>query len=342
MMMKILVCLLSIFSFVFSRETFNSNMKSFSYAKKELRTVGGKEQTIFTHESAGSAVLTEQWFTSETCVYEDTIVNYYIDGSLTPTISVNAMMMHGMGYYNKTQKPWGTKRIGFLAEDGGLYNTIRFPFQKSIRITFLTTGDCVYWFIVRGVENYPVVTGDMQLPSNAQLVLKKHEKLILSPYELISLANSSRNGILFMVSLAAKSTDLNYLEGCFRLIGSNGTKTQFLSSGTEDFFLSAYYYNKGLYYSDHAGLTFFEKPGTTSAYKFFELDPVIFNGDFNLVWSCGESRSSGCFTGSEKCFVDKEKVFCSSTSEDVDERDEKRPVQYANTVITSYVWTYEW
>ena len=67
-------------------------------------------------------------------------------GSLTPSISVNLMMMHGMGFYNKTQKPWGTKRIGFLAEDGedGLYNTTRFPFQKSIRITFITNGDCVY------------------------------------------------------------------------------------------------------------------------------------------------------------------------------------------------------
>ena len=56
------------------------------------------------------------------------------------------MMMHGMGFYNKTQKPWGTKRIGFLAEDGedGLYNKTRFPFQKSIRITFITNGDCVY------------------------------------------------------------------------------------------------------------------------------------------------------------------------------------------------------
>ena len=247
-------------------------------------------------------------------VYEDTIVNYYVHGSLTPSISVNLMMMHGMGFYNKTQKPWGTKRIGFLAEDGedGLYNTTRFPFQKSIRITFITNGDCVYWFIVRGVENYPVVIGDMQLPSNARLVLHKRDHLLLKPYELISLAESAQNGILYMVTLAAKSTDLNYLEGCFRLLSSNGTKTQFLSSGTEDFFMSAFYYNKGLFYSDHAGLTYFESPGTTSAYKFFELDPVIFNKDFNLVWSCGESRNSGCFTGEERCFVENEKVLCSS------------------------------
>lgn len=333
-----LICFLSIFSFVSSEETFNSNMKSFSFSKKELRTVSGKEEIIFAHESAGPAVLTEQWFASGICVYEETIVNYYMDGSVTPTISVNLMTMHGMGYYNQTQKPWGTKRIGFLAENGGLYNTIRFPFQKSIRITFLTKGDCIFWFIVRGVENYPIVIGDIQLPSNAQLVLHKHENLTLKPYELISFANSARNGILFMVTLAAQSTDFNYLEGCFRLVGSNGSKTQFLSSGTEDFFLSAYYYNKGLYYSDHAGLTYLEKPGTMSAYKFFELDPVIFNKDLNLVWSCGESKNSGCFAGSENCFVDQKKVFCFSSKEVFNERS----VQYADTVITSYVWTYEW
>ena len=105
-----------------------------------------------------------------------------------------------------------------------------------------------------------------------------------------------------------------------------------------NFFMSAFCYNKGLFYSDHAGLTYFESPGTTSAYKFFELDPVIFNKDFNLVWSCGESRNSGCFTGEERCFVENEKVLCSSG--EFEGKTEK--VQYADTVITSYVWTYEW
>ena len=338
--MNKIVVFICFLSFVLSRETFNSNMKSFSFAKKAARTVAGQEATIFTHQSAGPAVLTEQWIALYQCVMEDVIIKYYIDGSETVSISANLMMLHGMGFYNHTQKPWGTKRIGFLAEDGGLYNTIRFPFQKSIRMTLTTATNAVYWFIVRGVENYPIIIGDMQLPSNAQLVLHKYEKFLMKPYELISLANSTRNGILYMVTLAAKSTDLNYLEGCFRLIGENGTKTQYLSSGTEDFFLSAYYFNKGLYYSDHSGLTYFEKPGTMSAYKLFELDPVIFSGAFNLVWSCGEAQNSGCFTGHpEKCFFDDEKVYFSSPEV---EGNKASGVQYADTVISSYVLTYEW
>ena len=65
MLKIILICLLSMFLVVSSRETFDSSMKSFSFAKKELKTISNKEQTIFTYSSAGSAVLTEQWFTSE-------------------------------------------------------------------------------------------------------------------------------------------------------------------------------------------------------------------------------------------------------------------------------------
>lgn len=196
-------------------------------------------------------------------------------------------MMHGIGFFNSSEShhPWGTKWLGHLANQGGLYNTFRIPYGNYIRVTLesKTTGDNV-------VENYRVVVGDLALPANARMRLQRIDSVLFPVYEFVELAHSKKNGMLFMVTLAGKSIDFNYLEGCFRLCVGNNTDVQYLSSGTEDFFLSAYYYNEGVYHTDMAGLTYIKKPGTMSAYKFFERDPVLFNGSFHLIWRQSEVR----------------------------------------------------
>ena len=142
-------------------------------------------------------------------------------------------------------------------------------------------------------------------------------------------------GALFQVTLAASSSDFTYLEGCVRAFIDGNNTTTFLSSGTEDFFLSAFYYNSGLFHSDNSGLTYKADPGTMSAYKFFEDDPVLFSKSFRLRWRCGEVIG----TGFEEC----PNFYFGSKSKSLDSDQLAKTSIIASpnvdiTTVTTYTW----
>ena len=347
------------------------NMKTFSHAIKAAYCLQDTEIEVFWYDT-GPAALTEQWFTGSDCFNPNTIVRYYIDGDTSPTIEMNLYVGHGIGFVSSTNMnnqskmevdamenfnmkerfedngedstvPWGTKRIGHLAKGGGLYNTFRIPFAKSIRITFVSTkGQGYYWFIVRGSENYPIVIGDIELPKTAKLKLHKIEEMTIYPLQYIQLASAkNKSGMLFQVTLAASSVDFHYLEACFRAVIDDQNDIQYLSSGTEDFFLSGFYYNAGQYHTNDAGLTYKRDPGTMSAYKFFEEDPVLFTKSFKLFWRCGEQFTDNrCFKLSNRaCYAKGGETYCKNRN-GVHER--LGNLDPSITKMTTYVWVYEW
>ena len=139
---------------------------------------------------------------------------------------------------------------------------------------------------------------------------------------------TSSAGALFMVTIEANSTDQNYLEACVRVKVDGEAGYQFLSSGTEDFFLSAYYFDAGLYHDDDAGCTFHDGKGAISAYKIFEEDPILFTKSFEVVWRCGEEQSDD-----NSC----PKAYPSRTGDG-----KVRSPQLANTMVNTYTWVYEY
>jgi len=183
---------------------------------------------------------------------------------------------------------------------------------------------------VRGVTNYPIILGDLQLPPNTRLYLYKNENVELTPEEFITLAMVNNTaGALFGVTLQANSSDYNYLEACMRVKLDADANFQFLSSGTEDFFLSAYYFDRGLYHDDNAGCTQIINPGGMSAYKFFSRDPILFTKKLELVWRCGETQgdSNGC-------------PYEFNATNNAAKR--IKNVQLAKTLVTTYAWVYQY
>jgi hypothetical protein len=63
----------------------------------------------------------------------------------------------------------------------------------------------------------------------------------------------------------------------------------FLSSGTEDYFLSASYFDEGTFAGPSAGLTYRGGGGNLSAYKTHDRDLVPFHGGFTFEWRNGET-----------------------------------------------------
>lgn len=271
----------------------NPNMKSFSYAIKNGFIHANVEKTLYEHDSGQPGVITEQWFTGTRAMNQDTRIRIYIDGEMEASLDFNLFLAHGLGFPERDDLgniPWGTRRIAHSA-DGGIYNTIRIPFSKSFRVTATDPDSSSFWYIIRGVENYPVVLGDLILPPHTKLRLYKNEDVYMKPMEFLRLAQVKNSaGALFMVTLVANSSNLVFLEGCMRSYIDESNRTTWLSSGTEDFFLSAYYFDKGLYHLDNAGLTYLDKNGSglVSAYKFFENDPLLFTKSFELWWRCSD------------------------------------------------------
>lgn len=266
---------------------------------------------------------------------EQTRIRIYVDGEADASIDFMLFLGHGIGGAESDEVqniPWGTRRIAHAA-DGGIYNTYRIPFSKSINITATHPKGGAFWYIVRGVENYPLVLGDLMLPADTKLKLYKNVDVELNPQQFLTVANiSSGGGALYQVTLAAESTDYNYLEACFRT-SIDGDPISFLSSGTEDFFLSAYYFNKGLYHLDNAGLTAKSGRGVMSAYKFFENDPLLFSKSFTLIWRCGETLDGkdGCPTS-----------FPPPSSSAMGREASLTSPFLAKTKVTTYAWVYQW
>jgi D-arabinan exo alpha-(1,3)/(1,5)-arabinofuranosidase (non-reducing end) len=293
------------------------NLETFGTAGKAETLYPGREKLLFEHKGAGC--LTHMWFGGSWPEYGRTRIRVYVDGETKPSIDMELFLGHGIGW-DDSAGPWGTARLGKTGQPSGIYNTYRIPFSKSVRVTAeLGAGvdqSHVFWWIVRGVENLPVYLGNIRLPSNARLRLEVHNNVALKPLEMANLAQSLGPGALYQVTLAVDSSNCNFLEAMMRAYVNGAKQPLMLSSGTEDYFLGTYYFNRGMYHLPLSGLTHMESaPGScrVSAYRFHVEDPIIFQKGWRLVWRNGETQPDGTPDGSPQ------------------------PSQ-----MTSYAWFYQW
>lgn len=278
------------------------------------------EAVLFEHEGRGC--LTHMWFGGNWPGYEDLRIRVYVDGEETASIDMALFLGHGIGFHDPAA-PWGTRRIGKTGQPSGVYNTYRIPFGTRVRVTAqLAPGDDKnrrFWYIIRGVENLPVIFNGVRLPDQARLRLYRLENHTARPLEEVTLCQTRRPGMLYQVTLAARSTRLTFLESCVRAYLDGADEPLMLSSGLEDYFLGTYYFNRGPYHTEVAGLTHLDKENPSfSAYRFHEEDPVFFQRGLRLTLRCGEQLPP--------------------------QRLNPRPQTWKAppTTYTAYIWVYEW
>jgi len=301
-------------------------LKTFGTMGKEVTPLSrDKEAELFRHE--GNGCLTHMWFGGDWKGCAKTRIRIYVDGETKASIDMELYLGHGIGFGDE-YAPWGVARIGKAGAPNSVYDTYRIPFGKSIRVTGQlgpdTTGNPLFWWIIRGTENLPVELGGVRLPEKARLKLYKLENYTARPLEEMALCDVKGNGALYQVTMAAKGLrkledasqrlkDLSFMEACMRAYIGGAREPLFLSSGLEDYFLGTYYFNKGRYATPVAGLTHFDSnEHEFSAYRFHEDDPVFFQNGLRLTCRCGEKIGS--------------KIF-----------HDPPPTRY-----TTYVWLYQW
>lgn len=293
-----------------------TGLKTFCESGKEVRVLGGgKEAELLHHDGRGC--LTHMWFGGQFAGYEKTRIRVYVDGEEKASIDMEMGLGVGVGF-GDASAPWGVARIGKTGSQSGVYNTFRIPFGKSVRVTAQlgegAAGDPLFWWIVRGTENLPVQIGGERLPEGARLRLYKLENYQAKSLEEFDLCKTERPGALYLVTMAARTTDnFNFMEAQMRAYMDGAETPMMLSSGLEDYFLGTYYFQRGKYYTPVAGMTHMdEKDKTFSGYRFHDDDPIFFQKGLRLTCRCGEK------TGEHVYWHPKDTTF------------------------TTYTWIYEW
>jgi len=281
------------------------------------------------HCKSGSCMTTYFWFVAGIANIGATRFKFYIDGESKPSINGEFFYMHGIGFYNDGPL-WGNTFNGKGALNGGVYNTYRIPFSKTITITAIPPANVTlnaFYVVVRGVDGISQVDiGPISLPPQARLKLYTNEKVTLKPLQYLDIANSPKSGALFSVFIqTSQAKNFGYLEACVRAYLDNGKTRVMLSSGTEDYFQSAYYFNGGEFKFPEAGLTYKKEPDF-AAYKYHINDYFVFkDGGMRLVWRNGETVDP------------KTGLKCSD-----DHYDNPISSNDGEFLETNYTWVFEW
>jgi hypothetical protein len=301
-----------------------------------MQTFGdmGKDEHILTHgrevellSHAGAGCLTHMWFGGDFTNSAKTRIRIYVDGEKKPAIDMELFLGVGIGF-DAPAAPWGTGKMGRTGTGDNVYNTYPIPFGNGVRVTALLSDDApdhpAFWWIIRGTENLRAHLGTLTLPKSARLRLYRVEDHPAKPLEEINLCEVKTGGAIYQVAVAAKGTrpnqswkDLSFMEGCMRAYMNGESKPVFLSSGFEDYFLGTYYFSRGKYVNELAGVTHLDPPNcAVSAYRFHDTDPVIFKSGLRLTLRCGDYAGG----------------------------DDSRPVEGdpPPTVYSTYVWLYQW
>lgn len=243
---------------------FSKEHRLFGYAEKNGRIPPATELLIFNHTCGSTALpcaITQMHFPSiypgGGCPWdwESGVLRVYIDGAPAPTVNLTLLQLASVGAAgaqgngHKDISPFsGGHLFGKNAQTGGVWSTVRIPFAATVRVTLQQAASCAspstYWAIVRGIEGLALQLGEIELPPAARLVQSTIAATTFAPDAFIPLASAPAgvDGMMLYTFLDATSGDPNYLEGCFHLtssLSSSSNSTIFLSSGTEDYFLSA-------------------------------------------------------------------------------------------------------
>ncbi len=292
--------------------------RTFSYAGKEVRPFAKTAEATLAEQS-GEGYLGHLWFGGDFPHYRNIRLRIYVDHEAVASIDCTLGMATGVGFEDPAA-PWGTQWAGITGAPSGIYINYRVPFSRHIRITAQlpqgTPGDTVFWWIARGMLDRDLEVSGVTLPRTARLLLHRQEDLKKQPLDFFDLCKVPGQGMLFQVTMAAQSTNFEFMEGQLRAYMGNMAEPMMLSSGLEDYFLGTYYFNRGLYHLPMAGLTHKDDSNSTfSGYRFHDMDPIVFTDGLRLACRCGEMLG--------------EKIAGPTGKPQA-------------TTYTTYVWAYEW
>lgn len=224
-------------------------MKPFGVAVKEAELLPGVEKIVFEYSlSAGAThgAITQQWHAGKPSGDNPgTRMRIYIDGESVASVDYPIFLAHGAGpaqlkLMNGTEAAWSSLLFA-RTHDSGWSNSYLIPFGRSVRVTITCPVKSKFWYMVRGLEEAPLVVSGLTLPTSTRLRLVRNTMTV--PINgVVPLANlSGTAGLLRQVNIVANSTQAAYQEGCVSAIVDGSPL--WISSGMEDYALGAYFHS---------------------------------------------------------------------------------------------------
>ena len=135
------------------------------------------------------------------------------------------------------------------------------------------------------------------------------------------------SGLIFAHSMAVASGNYNFMEGCYHLFAPAAAAWpgQLLSTGMEDYYDSAYYFDGGPFHAPVSGVTHLDvRAAEFSGYRFHEMDPIVFSDGVRVEWRNGDATDPA--TGLKCTLEAGGEVVGAPTASN----------------ISSYAWYYTW
>ena len=213
--------------------------------------------------NATHAVLHHFWVTGAPLKTDRMIVDYFIDGEATPSISFQPSLMCGLAFPSEIAHDYEYSAGGLCGKTapvGGYSNIFPIPFYASVIVTVranpldLDGGGCFGGYVsVRGTVELPLVVpgSGRPLPLGTRLVVQSSGPALRQPLEFVVVAAlpAGMRGELFQTTWAVEAQPVGgpasgggYIEGCWNLHGTAAEPYPGLVVGTgvEDYFDSGY------------------------------------------------------------------------------------------------------
>lgn len=195
-------------------------------------------------------------------------ISVYIDGETDPSLQYYPYQLTGVPSVDAhntmpaSNSSWSSALFGRYSTTSWNSN-LNIPFGTSVAITlqFLPTDETanstVVYYQAHGSTAASAYLGNTQLPSTARLMLQSNVLSVAAlDYLPVVSVDAGKSGVVAALAMAFVAPNLNTLEGCFHFYPTNDTvyPGRLHSTGTEDEFLSSYYFDLGVFQDKSAGL----------------------------------------------------------------------------------------
>lgn len=234
----------------------------------------GQTLTIVDHQGAG--VVRRWWVTiaprNNREIQRKLIVRCYWDGETLPSVEVPVSDFFGMGFGE-----WKDFVSLPLNMTSGGYNTYwPMPFHRSARITVQNTSDVPVSAFYYNID----IRTYAALPDSALYFHAQYRQTRTRTGVPVTLLDATGRGHYVGTLLAMqpeRGRTLNFLEGDERVFIDDAPKPVVVGTGTEDYFSSGWYFDRGEYSAPYHGVPIKDtEHGRISAYRWHIEDPIPF------------------------------------------------------------------
>ena len=261
--------------------------------------------------TTGQAAITLQWYTAGPIQRgggggESVQISVWLDGQLSLQYYPYELAgMPSLASFNATpsSNTWSAALFGRYSATSWNSN-IAIPFSGSLEITLQfmpPTGGATIYYQAHGLDGVPQTFNGIALPPAARQQMQRNAlQLPALAYLPVVSVPAGNTAVIAGIAIAFVAPNLNTLEGCFHLYTTASTPYpgQLHSTGTEDEFISSYYFDLGVYQARSSGI-FYKTGGAISMYRTYQDDAMVLNDGGSFVWRNGDTSDD---TG-VKCMV---------------------------------------